>query len=161
MSTVNVTETTTTVEIVDPGNSVAPVETTTTVDVTNDNVTVVSAAEQGPEGIPGTTFNKTTKQVVVKQVVAETIPLDSSAFFDYIVNGLRALQLAAGTCELTIRKNGVAITGLSALAVSTTPANPNATAGNSIAAGDSLDMVVANPAGASNLQFTLAATRSS
>ena len=56
----------------------------------------------------------------------------------YTINSLKGVAVDSGTCTLAIKINGVAVTGLGSIAVTTTPQNINATAANIVADGDLL-----------------------
>lgn len=63
-------------------------------------------------------------------------------------------QCSTGSCTLTAKKNGTAITGL-ANSVSTTRVANTATAGNVFAAGDDLRLTVSSLSGAENVWFSV------
>ena len=56
----------------------------------------------------------------------------------YTINSIKGVAVDSGTCTLAIKINGVAVTGLGAIAVSSTPQNVTATAANIVADGDLL-----------------------
>lgn len=68
-------------------------------------------------------------------------------------------QCSTGTCTLTAKKNGTAITGL-ANSVSTTRVANTATAGNVFAAGDDLRVSASSISGAENVWFNIVFERS-
>lgn len=68
-------------------------------------------------------------------------------------------QCSTGTCTLTARKNGTAITGL-ANSVSTTKVTNTATAGNVFAAGDDMRLAASSISGAEDVWFSLKFERS-
>lgn len=54
---------------------------------------------------------------------------------------------AGGSFVASIQKTGVPVTGLSTVVISSSPANLSATDGNTLAAGDSITVVVAGVVG--------------
>lgn len=88
----------------------------------------------------------------------KTYVLDEKAAFAYTIDSLSA-KLGAGTANLAIQINGVSVTGLSALAASTSQASASATAARSVAPGDRVTLVVSSTSGASDLALTLKYTR--
>lgn len=88
-----------------------------------------------------------------------TIVLVSYAEYAFTINALNNLKVSAGSLTLSILLNGVAITGLSNISVTTTAQNISATAGNAVTVGDRITMVIDDVAGGtSNLEFTMKAT---
>ena len=75
-----------------------------------------------------------------------TITLKQNAARGFTINSLVA-QLADGSCTVAIKINGVDVTGLSAVAVTTTESTTNATAANTVTAGDVITMAITNTAG--------------
>lgn len=73
---------------------------------------------------------------------------------DYIIQSFRVKTLS-GTCTVAIQINGVAVTGLSAVAVTPTAQFINVTALNTIANGSRVTLVVTDNSGAEDLEFTL------
>ena len=71
-----------------------------------------------------------------------------------------AIQLGSGTCVAAIAIDGVAVTGLSALSVTTGFQSFTATAANSAAINDTITLTITGQVGASELMFTLKYTRS-
>jgi hypothetical protein len=110
------------------------------------------AGPQGPEG-PG--FPSRWGNVYDLAPIASEIPLISSAPYAYTIQGLKGLKLNSGTLTLSIQINGVDIGGLSLLSASATPQDVVATALNSLAVGDRMTLVIANPLGAAGLEFTM------
>lgn len=99
------------------------------------------------------------KQVFIETPTDKTYPLDSSARFGYTVKGIYQISTASGTCTAAIKKNGTAITGLSAISVTSTPQDVTATALNVIAVGDALTLVITANSSGADLQMTLKAVR--
>lgn len=88
-----------------------------------------------------------------------TLYLVEKARFARTINGLYGLKTLAGTCTVTIKINGTSVTGLNALAVTTTTQDATATAANSVAIGDVVTIVIASSTSASDLLFTAQSTR--
>ncbi len=70
-----------------------------------------------------------------------------------------AAKTRAGTCTVQVRINGTNVTGGS-VSVTTTEATSTATAANSVAANDTVDIVVTSPSSAADLSVTVNGTRS-
>jgi head-tail adaptor len=87
-----------------------------------------------------------------------TIVIISYAEYEFTINRLNNLKTESGSITLSVLKNGVAITGLSNLAVTSTPQNPEATAGNAVSVGDRITFVFSNNASAAGLEFTMKST---
>jgi hypothetical protein len=84
--------------------------------------------------------------------------LELSAPYAYTIDAL-AVQTAAGTATCAVQVNGANVTGLSAVAASTTLATGTATAANAVAVGNKVTLAVSAVAGASELAFSLRYTR--
>lgn len=85
--------------------------------------------------------------------------LEAKAAFAFTLAQIRGLKTSAGTLTLAVKINGTDVTGLGALAVTTTPQDVTATAANAAAVGDRVTAVVTAVTGAADLEFTLQATR--
>lgn len=70
------------------------------------------------------------------------------------------IYTVSGTCTAALKINGVSITGLSAVAVTSTPQEPVATALNAAAPGDILTLVITSNATSVDLVFRVKYTRS-
>jgi hypothetical protein len=89
------------------------------------------------------------KQVFLPDLTAgDTYNLDLYAVFGYTINTVYQI-------------NGVNITGLSSISVDSTPQNVTATGANTVSVGDTLSLVFSSASSPENIQFTLAATRTS
>lgn len=88
-----------------------------------------------------------------------TIPLISSARYAFTINGLNNLLTSSGTITAAIQINGVNVTGLSALSVSSIPQSPSASAANSVAIGDRVTLVLSANSSSANMEFTMKGTR--
>jgi hypothetical protein len=87
-----------------------------------------------------------------------TYILDQSAAYAYTINTLIA-QTSAGTATAEIAIGGTAVTGISALSLSSTPATGTATALRSVSIGNQVTLIVSNVSSAADLSFTLKYTR--
>jgi hypothetical protein len=72
----------------------------------------------------------------------------------YVIQSLR-IKTVSGTCTAAIQIGGVSVTGLSAVAVTSTPQLVNATALNTVAIGDRATMVISANSSAVDLEFTM------
>ena len=88
-----------------------------------------------------------------------TLPLLSKAAFAHTITGVKGLKVTAGTCTIGVQINGVGVTGLASLAVTTTSQDATATALNAVAAGDAVTLVISAVSGATGLQFVGTSTR--
>jgi len=95
----------------------------------------------------------------IKTGVNDTIYLVPYAIYAATINSLKGLQTDSGTITVTININGTPVTGLSAIAVTSTPQDVNATALNTIAIGDVVTLVTTSNSSAVNLRFSMEATR--
>ncbi len=95
---------------------------------------------------------------MIEAPTAKTYTIILQSEVAYTVNEV-ICQTTSGTCTVAFQIGGVNITGLSAVAVTSTPATTTATAANSIAAGATLTAVVTVPVAAVDLVFTVKATR--
>lgn len=89
----------------------------------------------------------------------DTYALTSYAPYPFIINGINQIATTSGTITVAIKINGTNVTGLSALAVTSSPANYTASAANVVAAGDRVTVVTSSTSSALNLELSLAITR--
>lgn len=89
--------------------------------------------------------------------INSTISLVPYAEYSFTVSGLNNLVLSAGSLTLSFLINGVAITGLNNIAVTTITQSPSASALNLVNVGNEVTMVVTNCISAANLKFSMAA----
>lgn len=89
----------------------------------------------------------------------KTYTLDPASIETRVLNSLK-IYTTSGTCTVDIKINGVSVTGLSSLAVSSTPQEAVATALNNVAPGDVITLVVSSSSGAIDMVFRLKYTRS-
>ena len=71
-----------------------------------------------------------------------------------------SLETTAGTCTVAIQINGTNVTGMSAIAVTTTKGTSAATGANTIATSNKVTLVVSSASGATNLKFSMKMTKS-
>lgn len=88
-----------------------------------------------------------------------TFTLISKSGVAVTITDIKGVKTSAGTLTLTVSIGGVAVTGLSAIAVTTTAQDIPATALNALAVGGRLTLTVASVAGAADLEFTLLGVR--
>ncbi len=88
-----------------------------------------------------------------------TITLCAKAAFGFTINELRGAATSAGTITWAIKINGTNVTGLSAVAVTSTPQDVTATAANVVATGDRVTLVKSSTSAAANMEATLKFTR--
>ena len=74
------------------------------------------------------------------------------------INELRGLKTTSGTCTISIQINGVNVTGLTNLIVTSTPQNPIASGANIASVGQDVTLVISAVSSPDKLQFTLGAT---
>lgn len=88
-----------------------------------------------------------------------TLTLVAKAGLSQTLTDIKGVKTSAGTLTLTVLIGGVAVTGLSAVAVTTTAQDIAATALNALAVGGRLTLTVAAVTGATDLEFTLVGVR--
>ena len=71
------------------------------------------------------------------------------------IDGLSNLRTGAGTVTLTVQINGVDVTGLTGLSVTTTPQSPTASGANTVNIGDEVTLVLSSSSSAEKLRFQL------
>jgi hypothetical protein len=87
-----------------------------------------------------------------------TYVLDLTATEGYTINTLYA-QLSAGSCTLAVQINGTNVTGLSAVAATTTLSTTNASAANTVTAGQKVTLVISSATGVTSATLDLKLTR--
>lgn len=90
--------------------------------------------------------------------INKTYCLDSKTPGPYTINSLSIIDVS-GTCIADIMKNGVGVSGLYGLAVSSVRNNATATGNNSVIAGDRIVMVIRSANLAVDVEWTLGITR--
>jgi hypothetical protein len=91
-------------------------------------------------------------------IAATTYTLELYAQYAYTINQLKIIS-ASGTCTVAAKINGVDVTGISAVSVSSTIATANASAANTVAVGDKITLVTTSNSALTNLQASLKTTR--
>ncbi len=91
-------------------------------------------------------------------IAATTYTLELFAAYAYTINQLKIIS-ASGTCTVAVKINGVDVTGISAVAVSSTIATGTASAANTVAVGDKITLVTTSNSALTNLQASLKTTR--
>ncbi len=87
-----------------------------------------------------------------------TYTLIQSIPYGETINDIR-IALTSGTCTVAIQINGVDVTGLNAIAVSSTPQTVSASALNTMVPTDQLTLVISGSSSPVNLSFTIKSTR--
>ncbi len=90
-------------------------------------------------------------------ITAQTYTLDLSANAPYTINTLK-IKSGSGTCTAAVQINGVNVTSLSAISVSTTISITNATGTNTVVNGDLVTLVITSPSSLNNLQVGVKVT---
>ena len=109
--------------------------------------TALRAVITGAEGTPSTATPHLPEQLDFALYAPgnDTVVLSLAAKYAATVQEL-TVKTAAGTCTLALRRAGVAIGGLSAVAVTADAQTVAASRGNALAAGETLDLVLASVA---------------
>jgi hypothetical protein len=94
----------------------------------------------------------------IETVANKTYVLDLKAPYAYTVNQLAA-KTASGTCTAKLTIDGVDVTGITALAVSSSEDFDDASGANSVAAGATLALVLSSNSSGLDLSFTVKVTR--
>ena len=84
--------------------------------------------------------------------------LDQAAAYAYTINTL-IIDASGGTCTAKLTIDGVDVTGISAVSVSTTEATGTASAANSVAVGNTVALVISANSAALNVSFTMKTAR--
>jgi hypothetical protein len=74
---------------------------------------------------------------------------------DYTINRLKNLKTTSGTITASIQINGVDVTGLSGLSVTSTPQSPTASGANLISVDDRVTLVLSSNSSAVGFEFTM------
>lgn len=89
----------------------------------------------------------------------QTYLLVAKTAFAGTINTLLAAQTTSGTITVAIKINGTNVTGLSAVSVTSTPADTNATAANTFSVGDIITLVTSSASSDLGFGFNLKYTR--
>lgn len=92
-----------------------------------------------------------------------TFPLDTAAGFAYTINKVKGAQCSNGNITASINVLASAVTGLSAISITTnsSAADSTASGANAVAVGNRVTVVFTGNSAATNIEFTLVATRTS
>ena len=92
-----------------------------------------------------------------------TYPLDTAAGFAYTITTVKGAQCSNGNITADIQVLGSAVTGLSSISITTnsSAADSTASGGNTVAVGNRVTVVFTSNSAATNIEFTLVATRTS
>ncbi len=133
---------------------------TNTITVTDDGnqVTLVEVGIAGPPGPQGSTAPVLMGSVSLASAFDVVVPLVASARYGYTITGLYGLVVSSGTTTLTIKINGVAVTGLDQVVVTTSVQTVLATANNVVAVDDYVTLHLSGGTSATDLRFTAGAT---
>jgi len=130
----------------------------------NFNLPTASATNRGAlSSADWTAFNALKVENISLQdggssIAATTYTLELYAQYAYTINQLKIIS-ASGTCTVAVKINGVDVTGISAVSVSSTIATANASAANTVAVGDKITLVTTSNSALTNLQASLKTTR--
>lgn len=124
---------------------------------TDDAMQIITLAAQGPEGSPYPTLQGNFYYNV--PTVSEK-PLISYSVYAFEINELYGLKTASGTCTISIIIDGVAITGLDEIEVTTTSQDVTATALNSVSVASRVTISITEVSSASGLEFSAKGTLS-
>ena len=89
----------------------------------------------------------------------QTLYADAKAAFKYVINSILGAATSSGSITLAVNINGSPVTGLSAVSISSTTADINATAANVVNPGDQVTWVFTSNSAANDLRFTMKTTR--
>lgn len=121
---------------------------------------VGSQGPVGPQGSQGPITELDEWDVFITQPTAQTITLTAYAKVASTIENI-SIKTSQGTITANIQINGVSVTGLGALSVTSVLQTVNATAANVVAVGDRVTMVLTSPASVPlNLEATLEVSRS-
>lgn len=88
-----------------------------------------------------------------------TITWVSKSRVAFTIGGVYGVKTTSGTCTFAVKINGTAVTGLSAVAATSSTQDVTASGGNSVAIGDAITIEYTAASSPVNLCFTLEATR--
>ena len=104
-------------------------------------------------------FKQVGGQINVPFPVDGTFTQMSYAIYGFNFNQIHNLAVASGSLTFSIKINGVSVTGLSNLAVTTTPQSPTATSNYTVVRGDVVTFVFADCVNPEDLLGTIESTR--
>jgi hypothetical protein len=94
----------------------------------------------------------------IETAADKTYYLDQYAMAAYTINEIRIIS-ASGTVTAAVKIDGTNVTGISAVAVSSSEATGTASAANSVSVGNTVTLVLSSNAAALDVRFTLKITR--
>lgn len=121
------------------------------------NSTTQQIANLG-SSVTSNTFNQ---QISVGTGANMTIALDSYASFNYTINGVTGVKTASGTITAAIQINGVNVTGLNNISISSVVQNVTASALNTVLVGDRVTIVFTANSTALSIELAMQLTRTS
>jgi Protein of unknown function (DUF2793) len=95
---------------------------------------------------------------MVEIAIDKTYTIVPSAKFAFTINNI-TISSVSGTCSVAVQINGVSVTGLSAISVSSTPQTLSASGANSVAIGNAVTMLVSSTSPATDVTFSIQKTR--
>lgn len=119
-----------------------------------------ATGDQGPAGPTGPQGPVTLlASAVIETPAAKTYCLMPWSTIAVTIHSISGLKVAAGSCTLAIQVDGVAVPGLSAIAVTTTPQSINASTPTNVPIGGEITAVVSSVAGGTtDLKFAMGIT---
>ena len=103
---------------------------------------MVIDSSNGETVIPSTII----RGLQIESPAADTYFFMLSSRVAFTINQL-SIKTTAGTCTAKVQVNGVDVTGLTGIAVSTTISEPTASGANTVSVGNSVTLVVTSPSG--------------
>jgi len=122
---------------------------------TGDVLTKTSGANYNTQWSPNT--NKVCLQYTIPDPENRTYKLFQYVPVAFTLEDIY-YDLDVGTCSLNVRLESVSVGGWSALSATTTEGNASATSNDSVAVGDTLDLVVSSVSSADMLSITIVGT---
>ncbi len=142
--------------------------TSPTASIVSDTLTFASA--NGTLAVAGNSSTKTIDLAVagialvdeisgfIEAATAKTYTLDLACAFACTINSLN-IKTVSGTCTVAIKINGVDVTSLSAVSVSSVLSTTSATGANTVAIGNAITLVVSSISAPVDTAFTLKITK--
>jgi len=97
--------------------------------------------------------------IAITAPVNETVTLSAYAPAPFTITALMQARLSAGSLTAAVAINGTPVTGLSVVAVTTTPSDTSATGANTVATGDVVTLTISGVSGATDFLASLVGTR--
>lgn len=115
-------------------------------------------AALGLDQVPNTAVDATSGMIEVAKNKSYVLMYKTA--FPGTILSLQVVCDSGGTVTAAVKINGTAVTGISAVSVSSTPATATATAANTYAAGATVEITLSANASAKNVRWTLTMIRS-